>query len=509
MLTRVRKIKKLGIFTDYAWDANLPVFGRYNLIYGWNGSGKSTFANFLAGLAIGAVSNYPDLEYEIETNAGGVLKNGTPFTAKIRVFNRVYVASNVHTVSGKAKPILILGEENKRIADEIAADEAVLAEKHTQLKKMEADSSDASTKRNKIVSDIAKTIGLNTSGLAAVRNYRKPDAERDLAALSGKRLLADYELAANTRELKQQEKPDVSEKVMQQLSFDEEEKNIEDLLAVLVKRGKSLCVQAVKSKVVERFRQNPDIAEWVEHGIALHQTHSSNTCEFCDQVLSPRRLGILTAHFNEADKKLKEDIDRLLKALSRAEQSIIDLRLPDKANLYDELQGEYQFAADQFAAATDELLQQVSDFRASIEDKKAKTTESFTLKTGLDCTGLKLSLNAANAKIKEHNSKTKNFKTAKETARKILETHYLSTVYDEVKSLEAKIDENKLKVDMVKNGDARITGDLSVVDLTTRIRNNRAKISSSHKGCEEINSALKTFLGRDELNLKSRRMVMF
>jgi len=173
MLTRVRKIKELGIFTDYAWDANLPVFGRYNLIYGWNGSGKSTLANFLAGLAIGAVSNYPDLEYEIETNAGGVLKNGTPFTAKIRVFNRVYVASNVHTVSGKAKPILILGEENKRIADEIAADEAVLAEKHTQLKKMEADSSDASTKRNKIVSDIAKTIGLNTSGLAAVRNLER------------------------------------------------------------------------------------------------------------------------------------------------------------------------------------------------------------------------------------------------------------------------------------------------------------------------------------------------
>ena len=85
----------------------------------------------------------------------------------------MYVASNVHTVSGKAKPILILGEENKRIADEIAADEAVLAEKHTQLKKMEADSSDASTKRNKIVSDIAKTIGLNTSGLAAVRNLER------------------------------------------------------------------------------------------------------------------------------------------------------------------------------------------------------------------------------------------------------------------------------------------------------------------------------------------------
>src|SRR5438874_471451 len=130
MLTKLKKINKLGIFSDFTWGTSLQIFGRYNLIYGWNGSGKSTLANFFAGLPVGSVASCPDLEYEIETGAGTVEKNGQPLPTKIRVFNRDYVANNVHTVSGMAKPILILGEENKKVADEIAADETDLAAKN-------------------------------------------------------------------------------------------------------------------------------------------------------------------------------------------------------------------------------------------------------------------------------------------------------------------------------------------------------------------------------------------
>ena len=112
MITKIKEIKNLGIFSDFAWDSTLQVFGRYNLIYGWNGSGKTTFSNLFAGLPVGSVASYPELEYEIETEAGTV-KNGLPL-GEIRVFNRDYVANNVHTLSGKAKPILVLGEENKK-----------------------------------------------------------------------------------------------------------------------------------------------------------------------------------------------------------------------------------------------------------------------------------------------------------------------------------------------------------------------------------------------------------
>ncbi len=500
MINKIEKIKKLGIFSDFTWGANLQVFGRYNLIYGWNGSGKTTLSNLFAGLPAGSVASCPDLEYEIETDAGTV-KDGQPFPSKIRVFNRDYVENNVHTVSRKAKPILILGEENKRVADEITADETALAAKTGQVNTLEAESSDAVTRKDKSFSDIAKTIGLNTKGLA-IRTYRKPEAEKDFAALTGKTLLDDAQVEANTLELKQLEKPEVHEIASPRLPLGEEQILLSDFVTAVAATGTSLCSQTVESKLVERLKQNPDLAHWVERGIALHKTHASKTCEFCDQGLPPDRMGVLAAHFNEADKKLKDEIDALLKLLAEAERAVRALQLPDKANLYDELQVYYQSAVDKFAAAKTALLEETDGFRAAMEAKKTKTTESVALEAGLRGTDLVGGLGAANAQIKKHNEKTANFKLAKDAAWKKLETHYLSTIYDEVKGHERKVADNKLDVDRINDGDKQVAGDLGIVGLRERIKTNRAKISSSHKGCQELNSTLRTFLGRDELQFE-------
>jgi len=259
MITKLSKIKKVGIFSDFNWDTSLQTFGRYNLIYGWNGSGKSTLANLFAGLPEGLLSNYPSAEYEIETDTGGIVKNGQPFPIKVRVFNRDYVANNVHTVSGKAKPILILGKENKKIADEIAADEVTVSVKKEQVRKLNEETADTTKRKDKIFSDIAKTIGLNTSGLV-VRNYRKPDAERDFVTLSDKAELDEAEVSANVLELKQQEKPDVDEVVEPRFPVDTEQKSLTDFLTAVAHDGSELCRRIVESKVVERLKRNPDIA---------------------------------------------------------------------------------------------------------------------------------------------------------------------------------------------------------------------------------------------------------
>ena len=38
-LDRISKIRGHRIFDHFAWPADLEPFGRFNLIYGWNGSG--------------------------------------------------------------------------------------------------------------------------------------------------------------------------------------------------------------------------------------------------------------------------------------------------------------------------------------------------------------------------------------------------------------------------------------------------------------------------------------
>ena len=45
-LVRIKSIDKFRFFNAYRWDNSLKPFDRFNLIYGWNGCGKSTFSDF-------------------------------------------------------------------------------------------------------------------------------------------------------------------------------------------------------------------------------------------------------------------------------------------------------------------------------------------------------------------------------------------------------------------------------------------------------------------------------
>ncbi|MFA6000474.1 MAG: AAA family ATPase [Candidatus Paceibacterota bacterium] len=55
LITKINKIKNLGlVFPNYTWDAGLPPFKRYNLIYGLNGSGKTTMTRFFDAIEKGA-----------------------------------------------------------------------------------------------------------------------------------------------------------------------------------------------------------------------------------------------------------------------------------------------------------------------------------------------------------------------------------------------------------------------------------------------------------------------
>lgn len=47
MLRRFESIKNCGIFEDFRWDSGVPDFERINLIYGSNGSGKTSLAHAL------------------------------------------------------------------------------------------------------------------------------------------------------------------------------------------------------------------------------------------------------------------------------------------------------------------------------------------------------------------------------------------------------------------------------------------------------------------------------
>jgi len=53
MIRTIRSITRFGIFQDFMWETSTPPFERYNIIYGWNYSGKTTLSRIFRALEKG------------------------------------------------------------------------------------------------------------------------------------------------------------------------------------------------------------------------------------------------------------------------------------------------------------------------------------------------------------------------------------------------------------------------------------------------------------------------
>lgn len=192
MLTKIKKIKNFGVFDNYTTATDLPTFGRFNVVYGENGSGKTTFSRLLATLEAGTHPDYPDLEYAIDSQSGA-LTHGKKYSRGVRVFNSDYVEANIGRFDGPLRHILIVGEENKAVAEELKMEIATRDDRVRKITTLESAAAKIANDIGKLFSQIAKTIGEATSG-STLRSYRKPDAQTAFGKLTGAQSLSDDSL---------------------------------------------------------------------------------------------------------------------------------------------------------------------------------------------------------------------------------------------------------------------------------------------------------------------------
>ncbi len=108
MITKISKLKNFDIFYDFSWNTELPEFKKFNLIYGWNRSGKTTFSRVLASCEEKCVydedkfKQYPENgEFEIKTSDNTTVKNTdvATNTLPIKVFNQDYTCCKLRIIT--------------------------------------------------------------------------------------------------------------------------------------------------------------------------------------------------------------------------------------------------------------------------------------------------------------------------------------------------------------------------------------------------------------------------
>lgn len=492
------------VFADFTWTAGVAPFRAFNLIYGWNGCGKTTLTRLFDELSTPLLEG---VSYELESANGATFAAGDPYQTPIRVFNQDYIQKNVRIFESSANSIsLLLGEDNQEHLDQIDRYEKELngdssdpakagkireLEGYRQKRRRKAGENDAA------FTDIARTIGAAIANTgAASRTYRAPQARSDFAALTEPTLLSDEEMTVHVLALKQDMRAELTELTLPTIGEDEPEEALEAGRKCL-EATTSLCAATVESQIIRRLAENPNISEWVEAGLHLHDRPDSKDCEFCGNPIPADRLTQLARHFNDADRKLKAEIEETLATLRSVLASVRGYSVPDEARLYEELQGPYSTAARDLAAAKTALEGQVTALGKALQAKKSKTMISVPLDVELNTDDLANAIAKANDQIRAHNVKSRDFAVLQLRSVSAIKTHYLSTIHGEVQERIREI--AALDEDLPRR-------EAEIAEIRGRIAAAREAISSAHAACGQINDGLRTFLGRDELRFEPLEM---
>ncbi|MBS1053763.1 AAA family ATPase [Gluconobacter kondonii] len=503
MITALKKIKSFGVFDNYSSSTALPAFARYNIIYGENGAGKTTLSRLFSCLENGAHGDYPNLEYAVESESGP-FTHGQKYGRRVRVFNSDYVEANIGRFDGPLRHILILGEENKALAKELKAEIATRDERRLEINRTKTEIDRLLAAKGKIFSAIAKTIGEATSG-ATLRSYRKPDAAAAFAKLKNTPSLSEEDLTTHRATIRQDALPSVEVLRSMPPVMDASGTSVSPLIAAdgAAERARLLVQRSAQSATIERLTSNPDIARWVEEGIALHAAHDESHCEYCAQPISRQRLQALANHFSAEDQRLKNEIDQERIYIAAIRQNLHDFAFPDTLALYSELREEYDVAV----AATDEalrdLIKNLDNIDAVLSEKLNRRTTSYQTDVTSDTLPFSRASNDVMDILRRHNIKTERFDKEKAFARNAIEFHYLKSIKPQVDDLIRRINTFESKVILLENGDEMLEDPRSIIALSASIAQKQVKVSNAHAGGVNLTEHLKQFLGRTDLQFQS------
>lgn len=300
--------------------------GKNTVIFGRNGSGKSTFSEYLRLLNSAEHPTGP-LRGSYYDSALNKVRSGlvsSEIVDEVHVFNRFYVEASLGQFLDGEKhgsPIVVLGEDNVNAKREIGIHESEISRQSVRNKWAieEARKSRAATKSvvESLKKDIVETLGpIDGSEFNSTRfNITKAEnllRKTDTQRVSTPVFHAMVGLAGEV------DKADVRIPPFPDSNF-----------RILFERIKELSLRKVSNVAIEALLSDVNLGVWVEQGLPLHL--AGDSCKFCEAgTVSAERLSALGDHFSDALQRLRNDAREVLKELESKRESVLsDEWIPD------------------------------------------------------------------------------------------------------------------------------------------------------------------------------------
>jgi len=490
-ISRVTRIREHRVFKDFTWPSDLHSFGRFNLIYGWNGCGKTTLSSLLSLVekTTALTEGQVELEFDGTTKVAGS-EFASAHLPDVRVFNREFLSAALQSTGGMA-PIYFLGEDSVKKRTEVERLKKHLVQADTELATATSEHRDAETKLDDFCVSQAKIIkGVLTSGnSAAYNNYNKAKFRQAVQALDASAAAAAI-VSDEQRMVLRSQKDAQPKAAIGDVSAPTAD------LATLTQEVDALVARSVVAQTLQELTESVNLARWVRDGLALHSgDHASDTCRFCRQTLEADRRSALEGHFNDAFAAFNHDLTSLLSVLKTTKQSTSSLEWPQASRFYDSLVPEVIAASASLSTAVAATEAAIGVLIARVEAKRDNPfTPTGPATATPDIAGpVTDAIRAFNTIVDKHNKTSEDFKQCVDDACRKLEASYVRGAYSDFVQLKQAVKTAHAALDKLKTKPGNIREQIRLLEN---------QILEHQRPADELTTELREYLGRDELHFE-------
>lgn len=417
LIKRLRRIKNFGVFDDFVWPPKVPEFKRFNLIYGWNYSGKTTLSRALGCFETkNRHDDFPAAEVELEIEDGKTLSFGDGnSTLRLRVFNTNFVRQNLSFDTGGMEPLIILGEENIEKQEDLKKKRA---ERDAISGKIASDKEQIDSTSNAIETALTAYARDHIKNGLSVPMYDKTRFQRAVDACCSSPetyILSDTEYSEQKSIFEAKSKKQVLPRRQFALTS----------VTVLNSDLAPLLENIVSgNKPIMRLKENPKIQAWVRDGRPLHD--GKTTCQFCDQPLPRNLLREIADHFSAEYEGLMSALDDLEERIQIAINEPFDIGT--RSDFYEDLAPAFDAASVRIRQLLQVRIHSLSQLHKLLGEKRSKAFASMASPSVKDPASEFLKpLEDMNEIVEKHNQRTREFEDARNKALASLQKHWAAT----------------------------------------------------------------------------------